>query len=94
MFAVVLGVLIFAALWIVLRRTKIGLLVRAGVEDREMVESLGYRIKRLFVGVFVAGAALAGAGGMLWGLYQQTITPNLGAKLNVLIFIVIIMIVP
>lgn len=90
MFAVVLGVLIFAALWIVLTRTKIGLLVRAGVEDREMVESLGYRIKRLFVGVFVAGAALAGAGGMLWGLYQQTITPNLGAKLNVLIFIVII----
>jgi branched-chain amino acid transport system permease protein len=89
-FAVVLGVLIFLCLWIVLTRTKIGLLVRAGVEDREMVESLGYRIQRLFVGVFVAGAALAGAGGMLWGLYQQTITPNLGAKLNVLIFIVII----
>ncbi len=89
-FAVVLGVLIFFCLWIVLTRTKIGLLVRAGVEDREMVESLGYRIQRLFVGVFVAGAALAGAGGMLWGLYQQTITPNLGAKLNVLIFIVII----
>jgi branched-chain amino acid transport system permease protein len=89
-FAVILGVLIFLALWLVLTRTKIGLLVRAGVEDREMVESLGYRIQRLFIGVFVAGAALAGAGGMLWGLYQQTITPNLGAKLNVLIFIVII----
>ena len=89
-FAVVLGVLIFALLWILLRRTKIGLLVRAGVQDREMVESLGYRIQRLFIGVFVTGAALAGAGGMLWGLYQQTITPNLGAKLNVLIFIVII----
>jgi branched-chain amino acid transport system permease protein len=37
-----------------------------------MVESLGYRIKRLFVGVFVAGSALAGLGGVMWGLYQQT----------------------
>ena len=88
--AVALGALIFLALWLTLTRTKVGLLVRAGVEDREMVESLGYRIERLFIGVFVAGAALAGAGGMLWGLYQEVITPNLGARLNVLIFIVII----
>ena len=42
-----------ALLW-TLNRTKIGLLIRAGVQDREMVESLGYRIRRLFVGVFVA----------------------------------------
>ena len=88
--AVVLGVVIFTGLWLTLTRTKVGLLVRAGVEDREMVESLGYRIERLFIGVFVTGAALAGAGGMLWGLYQEVITPNLGARLNVLIFIVII----
>jgi branched-chain amino acid transport system permease protein len=88
--AVILGALIFVGLWLVLTRTKVGLLVRAGVEDREMVESLGYRIERLFIGVFVAGAALAGGGGMLWGLYQEVITPNLGARLNVLIFIVII----
>jgi branched-chain amino acid transport system permease protein len=38
---------------VVLARTKVGLLIRAGVQDREMVESLGYRIRRLFVGVFV-----------------------------------------
>jgi branched-chain amino acid transport system permease protein len=52
-------------------RTKVGLLIRAGVQDREMVESLGYRIRRLFVGVFVVGSALAGLGGVMWGLYQQ-----------------------
>ena len=36
-----------------------------------MVEALGYRIRRLFVGVFVAGSALAGLGGVMWGLYQR-----------------------
>ncbi|MBB1623974.1 branched-chain amino acid ABC transporter permease [Achromobacter sp. UMC71] len=75
-------------LWL-LNRTKLGLLIRAGVEDREMVESLGYRIRHLFVGVFVAGSMLAGLGGVLWGLYQQSIVPQLGAQVNVLIFIVI-----
>jgi branched-chain amino acid transport system permease protein len=88
--AVVVGVAVFAALVLVLNRTKLGLLVRAGVQDREMVESLGYRIKRLFVGVFVAGSALAGLGGVMWGLYQQTVIPQMGAQVNVLIFIVII----
>ncbi|MFN9503185.1 MAG: branched-chain amino acid ABC transporter permease [Rubrivivax sp.] len=88
--AVVVGLLVFAVLLWTLNRTKVGLLIRAGVENREMVESLGYRIKRLFVGVFVAGSALAGLGGVLWGLYQQTVTPLIGAQVNVLIFIVII----
>jgi branched-chain amino acid transport system permease protein len=55
-----------------------------------MVESLGYRIRRLFVGVFVAGSALAGLGGVLWGLHQQSVIPQLGGQVNVLIFIVII----
>jgi branched-chain amino acid transport system permease protein len=86
-----IGLIVFAALSYVLSRTKVGLLIRAGVQDREMVESLGYRIRRLFVGVFVAGSALAGLGGVLWGLYQQNVTPQLGAQVNVLIFIVIIM---
>ena len=88
--AVVVGLLVFALLLWVLNRTKVGLLVRAGVQDREMVESLGYRIKRLFVGVFAAGSALAGLGGVMWGLYQQSVTPQIGAQVNVLIFIVII----
>ncbi|HEY6512165.1 MAG TPA: branched-chain amino acid ABC transporter permease, partial [Burkholderiaceae bacterium] len=85
-----IGALVFIALAYTLSRTKIGLLIRAGVQDREMVESLGYRIRRLFVGVFVAGSALAGLGGVLWGLYQQSVVPQIGAQVNVLLFIVII----
>jgi len=88
--AVVIGLAVFAAMFWVLSRTKIGLLIRAGVQDREMVESLGYRIRRLFIGVFVAGSALAGLGGVMWGLYQQNLTPQMGAQVNILIFIVII----
>jgi len=88
--AVAVGLVVFAALAWTLSRTKIGLLVRAGVQDREMVESLGYRIRRLFVGVFAVGSALAGLGGVMWGLYQQNVVPQMGAQVNVLIFIVII----
>ncbi|HEV8692154.1 MAG TPA: branched-chain amino acid ABC transporter permease [Ideonella sp.] len=88
--AVVIGLVVFGVLLWVLNRTKLGLLVRAGVQDREMVEALGYRIKRLFVGVFVAGSGLAGLGGVLWGLYQQSVVPQIGAQVNTLLFIVII----
>jgi branched-chain amino acid transport system permease protein len=90
LFAMLVGAVVLAALLYTLNRTKIGLLIRAGVQDREMVESLGYRIRTLFVGVFVAGSALAGLGGVLWGLYQQSVIPQIGAQVNVLIFIVII----
>ena len=88
--AMLLGMAVFALLAWTLGRTKIGLLIRAGVENGEMVESLGYRIRRLFIGVFVAGSALAGLGGVMWGLYQQNVTPQMGGQVNVLIFIVII----
>jgi len=88
--AVVVGLVVFGVLAWTLSRTKIGLLIRAGVQDREMVESLGYRIRRLFVGVFVVGSALAGLGGVMWGLFQQNVIPQMGAQVNVLIFIVII----
>ncbi len=88
--AVMVGLVVFGVLAWILTRTKVGLLIRAGVENREMVESLGYRIKRLFIGVFVVGSALAGLGGVMWGMYQQNVTPQIGAQVNVLIFIVII----
>ena len=88
--AVVLGLIVFAAMHVILNRTRIGLLVRAGVENREMVEALGYRIRRLFVGVFVAGTALAGVGGVMWGMYQELVTSHLGAEMMILVFIVLI----
>ena len=88
--AVAVGLIVFVAMFLVLNRTKVGLLIRAGVENGEMVEALGYRIRRLFVGVFVAGSALAGLGGVLWGLYREMLTASMGADLMVLVFIVII----
>jgi branched-chain amino acid transport system permease protein len=88
--AVVVGLAVFLVQLWVLSQTKLGLLIRAGVQDREMVEALGYRIGRLFVGVFAAGSALAGLGGVMWGLYQQNVVPQIGTQVNVLIFIVII----
>jgi len=89
--AVVVGLIVFALQAWTLSQTKVGLLIRAGVQDREMVEALGYKIRRLFVGVFVVGSGLAGLGGVMWGLYQQNVVPQIGAQVNVLIFIVIIM---
>ena len=75
---------------LLLNRTKIGLLIRAGVENKEMVEALGYRIRRLFVGVFMAGSALAGLGGMMWALYREQVHASMGGEMMVLTFIVII----
>ena len=75
---------------LVLNRTRVGLFIRAGVENPEMVEALGYRIRRLFVSVFVAGSALAGLGGVMWAFYRQTLTAGMGMEVMVLVFIVII----
>jgi branched-chain amino acid transport system permease protein len=88
--AVAVGLVVFAAMFLTLNRTKIGLLIRAGVENGEMVEAMGYRIRRLFVGVFAAGSALAGLGGVMWGLYKETLVAQMGSEIMVLTFIVII----
>jgi len=90
MIAVALGLITYAAMLAVLNRTRIGLLVRAGVENREMVEALGFHIRRLFVGVFVAGTALAGIGGVMWAAYQELVTSAIGAEMAILVFIVVI----
>jgi branched-chain amino acid transport system permease protein len=88
--AMIVGLVVFGLVLLVLNRTKIGLLIRAGVENREMVEALGYKIKRLFLGVFMAGSALAGLGGIMWGLYREEVHASMGGDLMVLVFIVII----
>ena len=88
--AVGVGLLIFAVMLLVLNRTRIGLLIRAGVENGEMVEALGYHIRRLFIGVFMAGSALAGLGGVMWGFYREALTPGMGMDVMVLVFIVVV----
>jgi branched-chain amino acid transport system permease protein len=88
--AVAIGLVLFVVMRLVFRRTRIGLIVRAGVENGEMVEALGYRLRLVFVGVFIAGSALAGLGGVMWGLYEEVITAGMGEEMMILVFIVVI----
>ncbi|WP_373049792.1 branched-chain amino acid ABC transporter permease [Thalassovita aquimarina] len=90
LFAFALGALVYVGLHLLLNRTRIGLLIRAGVENREMVEALGFKVDRLFIGVFMVGSALAALGGAMWAGYETLITPSLGAELMVVVFIVVI----
>ena len=89
-FAFLLGLAVYVAMHVALNRTRIGLLIRAGVENREMVEALGFRIDRLFIAVFMAGSALAGLGGVMWALYREEVHASMGADMMILVFIVII----
>ena len=88
--AMLVGLIVFLAIQLVLNRTKLGLLIRAGVENGEMVEALGYHIRRLFLGVFMTGSALAGLGGVMWALYREQVHASMGNDLTVLVFIVVI----
>jgi len=89
-YATVLGLAIFGAMAYVLRRTRVGLLVRAGVENGEMVQAMGYRVRVLFAGVFIVGSALAALGGVMWALYDEVITVHIGQNLMIMVFIVVI----
>ncbi len=64
LFIIVLGVLMFLALTAVMKYTRLGMIIRAGVQDREMVEALGINVKRVFTFVFALGTALAALGGI------------------------------
>ena len=65
--AIVMGV----AMWLVLNRTRLGMLIRAGVDDREMLAASGVRIQVVFLAVFAFGAGLAGMGGIVGGTFQS-----------------------
>lgn len=86
----VLGSMIYLAMMILFNRTKVGMLVRASVEQREMVEAMGYRVKFLFIGVFLAGVALAGLGGLLFGMFQGLVKAKMGSDLMTPIFMILI----
>lgn len=86
--AAAVGVL--AGLLILLHRTRYGLIIRAGVENRAMVTALGVDVRRAFTVVFVIGGAAAGLGGVLAALYNSTVSPGMGDALLIYAFIVVV----
>src|SRR5258708_263459 len=69
LFVLVTGIVVFAALWLLLNHTRLGALIRAGVDDAEMVEASGVNIRRVFLVTFLLGSALAGLGGLMGGAF-------------------------
>lgn len=65
------SIVIGVGMWLLLNRTQIGMLVRAGVDDRDMLSATGARIQLVFVGVFAFGAGLAGLAGVVGGTFQS-----------------------
>ena len=64
-FVVLVGIIVLVAVTLLLRRTRLGMVIRAGVEHPEMVESLGINVRRVFTMVFALGSGLAALGGVL-----------------------------
>ncbi len=69
---------LMAALWFYIQRTKTGKAMRAVAEDKNTAALMGVNVDRVIVTTFVLGAALAGAGGVLFALYNQQVTPFIG----------------
>ena len=64
-FIPLVGLVVLITVWLLLQRTRIGMVIRAGVQDREMVEALGINVRRIFTLVFALGVGLAALGGVL-----------------------------
>lgn len=64
-FIILVGLIVLIAVWLLLQRTRIGMIIRAGVQDSEMVEALGINVRRIFTIVFGLGVGLATLGGIL-----------------------------
>src|ERR1700691_3847985 len=86
---ILLGLLVTAAIWLGLHRTRTGLLVRAAVDDREMLSALGVDVDRLYSGVFAAGIGLGALGGVLIAP-QGAVSSNLETTALVPAFIVVV----
>jgi branched-chain amino acid transport system permease protein len=90
LFVIALGLAIAAGLWLLLERTRIGAVVRAGVDDREMAEALGIDVKAVFTAVFGLGALLAGLAGVVGGAYLS-LAP--GADTQILTYALVVVVV-
>jgi branched-chain amino acid transport system permease protein len=64
LFIIVLGIAVFIGVLLLLQRTRLGMIIRAGVQDRDMVQALGINVRRVFTFVFALGCGLAALGGV------------------------------
>ncbi|KAB2336329.1 branched-chain amino acid ABC transporter permease [Cytobacillus depressus] len=90
LFIIVIGFLVFFTVYYILKKTKIGLIVRAGVMNKEMVQALGINIKKIFMLVFMVGSSMAALGGVLLGPYSGVIYAEMGMEFAILAFIVVV----
>jgi len=89
-FLIAMGLLVFFLIRYIMKNTKIGLIVRAGVINKEMIQALGVNINRVFLFVFMFGAALAGLSGILLAPYAGVIHADMGMEYAILAFIVVV----
>jgi branched-chain amino acid transport system permease protein len=87
---VAIGLLVFLGIFWLLNRTKIGLVIRGGVEDTQMVQALGYNVKMYFFGVFVLGSALAALGGMAYTVSSNSASEGMGQLSLLTAFVVVV----
>jgi branched-chain amino acid transport system permease protein len=79
----------FAAIYGLLTRTRVGIVVRAAIYKPRMVEALGHPVQLVFMGVFGIGAALAGLAGAVAGAFYTT-NPNMALEIGVMVFVVVV----
>lgn len=89
-FIILVGLLVFFLVHYMLKKTKIGLVVRAGVMNKEMVQALGININRVFMFVFMLGSAMAALSGVLLAPYSGVIYAEMGLEFAILAFIVVV----
>ncbi|PWK15706.1 branched-chain amino acid ABC transporter permease [Tumebacillus permanentifrigoris] len=89
-FMIGIGLLVLVGVHLLLSRTRYGIIIRAGVQDPEMVQALGINVRRVFSLVFALGAGLAAFGGVIAGPSFGSITPDLGMANQLNAFIVIV----
>jgi branched-chain amino acid transport system permease protein len=89
LFVIAVGVSVYAALWLLLERTRVGARVRAAVDDAEMARGLGIDVWRVFTGVFALGAFLAAAAGVIGGAFLS-VYPGADFDVLPLAFVVVI----
>ncbi|OZI34710.1 branched-chain amino acid ABC transporter permease [Bordetella genomosp. 10] len=84
-----IAIAMFIAIYLVLTRTRVGIVVRSAIHRPNMAEALGHNVPLVFMGVFGAGAALAGLAGAVAGAFYTT-NPNMALELGVMVFVVVV----